>query len=647
LAFCGNVACQGWDVLRKFVDMTCPSCNSPLEPNARFCGVCGYRLAPSRRPGSSATPPVGEQPPRRPAPPSNAPPVQSQPSSPGGSQPKLSPQAKLAPQGEPLRPPAAAGQVASAAQRAAQAAQQAARAPSKPRGKSSDDVYLGQVLNNRFKVESKIGEGGFGAVYRGVQLATGRKVALKLLHPDMTKDENLVARFRREGMVLCNLRDAHTITTYDFDQTPSGTLYIAMELLEGKSLHQVFHEEAPLDWKRVFKILTEMCSSLAEAHTQGIVHRDLKPENIYLESRSGNPEFVKILDFGIAKVMRGETIDPQSPQLTATGQTLGTLEYMSPEQLMGKALDGRSDVYALGVLAYEMITGRLPFPDAKGPAGLITAQLKQTPAPPSQAAPNAKLPRAADRAILKCLEKDKNNRYPDVSALAAALQDVIAGQSAEHAAIKQAQAQAQAQPGGAAANHRGQPASIDMMETRRGDLPSSMLPPAMPPGAVPPAMQAGLAAQPGTPVPAMPPLSPLSPIAAASSPMAMSPGQMAGQMGGQMGAPMGPVAQIGPMSPMTNQSSPMAVNHNDRSSGLSPMGSQNAPQLTPPVGSPVYMATPMSPTPYPLAQGPMGYPVRRPPAPASRGPSKIVWWVIALLVFGAAGGAIAGLLLSR
>ncbi|HEU4614938.1 MAG TPA: serine/threonine-protein kinase, partial [Kofleriaceae bacterium] len=166
-----------------------------------------------------------------------------------------------------------------------QAQRSAPRRPMYGRGAKGDDIYLDAVLNNRFKVESKIGEGGFGAVYRGVQLATGRKVALKLLHPEMTKDENLVARFRREGMVLCNLRDAHTITTYDFDQTPDGTLYIAMELLEGKSLHQVFHEQAPLEWKRMFKILIEMCSSLAEAHAQGIVHRDLKPENVYLESR--------------------------------------------------------------------------------------------------------------------------------------------------------------------------------------------------------------------------------------------------------------------------------------------------------------------------------------------------------------------------
>jgi eukaryotic-like serine/threonine-protein kinase len=401
--------------------MNCPSCSSPLEPNARFCGVCGYRLQAARP----------------------APAPQSQP------QPQPKTQLAASSQPRPLQPKPLQRPIPKA----------------KPVG---DEIYLNQVLNNRFKIESKIGEGGFGAVYRGVQLATGRKVALKLLHPEMTKDENLVARFRREGMVLCNLRDAHTITTYDFDQTPDGTLYIAMELLEGKSLHQVFHEQAPLEWKRIFKILTEMCSSLAEAHSQGIVHRDLKPENVYLETRPGNPEFVKILDFGIAKVMRGDSIDPASPQLTATGQTLGTLEYMSPEQLMGKQLDGRSDVYALGVVAYEMITGRLPFPDAKGPAGLITAQLKQTPVPPSQANPKATLPPAADRVILKALEKDKNNRHADVSAMAIALQEVID------------QARDASSPNAIAAlSGSRMPAGADMLETRKGDMPY-MAPPAMP-----------------------------------------------------------------------------------------------------------------------------------------------------------------------
>jgi len=190
---------------------------------------------------------------------------------------------------------------------------------------------------------------------------------------------------------------------------------------------------------------------------------------VYLESRPGNPEFVKILDFGIAKVMRGDSIDPASPQLTATGQTLGTLEYMSPEQLMGKQLDGRSDVYALGVVAYEMITGRLPFPDAKGPAGLITAHLKQTPVPPSQANPKANLPPAADRAILKCLEKDKNNRYADVTALASALQDVVVHDTPVTTASLS---------GGA---HR---VPQEMLETRRGTEMPRVAPPTMPANAV-------------------------------------------------------------------------------------------------------------------------------------------------------------------
>ncbi len=411
--------------------MNCPSCNSSLEPNARFCGVCGYRLQPGRAPAPAA-----------------------------GAAP------------DPLRTAASnSGSPKLAAAGGAQAQAKPRPAP-RPKAKVGDEIYIGATLNNRFKVESKIGEGGFGAVYRGVQLATGRKVALKLLHPEMTKDENLLARFRREGMVLCNLRDAHTITTYDFDKTPDGTLYIAMELLEGKSLHQVFHEQAPLEWKRVFKILTEMCSSLSEAHAQGIVHRDLKPENIYLEARPGNPEFVKILDFGIAKVMRGDTIDPQSPQspqLTATGQTLGTLEYMSPEQLMGKPLDGRSDVYALGVVAYEMITGRLPFPDAKGPAGLITAQLKQTPQAPSVAYPKVALPAAVDRVILKCLEKTKENRFADVSALALALQEVVTHASQELQGLS----------AGSSSSSRISLSGPELLETRRGELPN-MPPPAMP-----------------------------------------------------------------------------------------------------------------------------------------------------------------------
>jgi serine/threonine protein kinase len=283
------------------------------------------------------------------------------------------------------------------------------------------------TLNGRYRIDAKIGEGGFGAVYRGVELATNRSVALKLLHADMAKDQNLVARFRREGLVACNLHDAHTITTFEFDQTPEGTLYIAMELLSGRSLNAVFREQRVLDWRRMFKILGEICSSLAEAHGQGIVHRDLKPDNVYLEVRPGNPEFVKVLDFGMAKVAHGDGADPNSPKLTAIGQTLGTLEYMSPEQLMGaQSLDARSDIYALGVLAFEMITGRLPFAEIKNPVALMMAQLKQTPPTPSSVNPNGGIPPEVDAIILRCLLPKKDGRFADVGELAAAIQALIA-----------------------------------------------------------------------------------------------------------------------------------------------------------------------------------------------------------------------------
>jgi serine/threonine-protein kinase len=389
--------------------------------------------------------------------------------------------------------------------------------------KPAGDPYIGITLNNRFKVEAKLGEGGFGAVYRGVQLQTNRKVAIKLLHPEMTRDENLVARFKREGLVLCNLRDAHTITTYDFDQTADGTLYIAMELLEGRSLHQVFHDEAPISWQRAMTILSQMCSSLGEAHAQGIVHRDLKPENVYLEKRGNTPEFVKILDFGIAKVMRGEgSVDPHAPQLTATGQTLGTLEYMSPEQLMGKQLDGRSDIYALGVLAYELSTGRLPFPDAKGPAGLITAQLKQTPKAPSVVNAAGNIPPGVDRILLKCLEKDKNNRFADVNVLARAVQDCMnAGGQWGSDPVPAAAAGAQ-KPG---------------METRKGELGPGMvgLPPSMP--AQPQMAQPQPMPRPQTPQPVPHP----SPAMPAPQPM---PAPMPAPQ--PMPAPMNPAAMSAP-----------------------------------------------------------------------------------------------------
>jgi serine/threonine-protein kinase len=283
--------------------------------------------------------------------------------------------------------------------------QPAPKAPEKP------DPLLGQVLNGRYLIELKIGKGGFGAVYRGLEQGSNRPVALKLLHPTLTRDTNLVARFKREGEVACNLRHPNTITTYEFTQTREGVLYIAMELLTGRSLDRVLADEGPLLWSRVFGILTQMCGSLGEAHEQGIVHRDIKPENIHLEEREGLQDFVKLLDFGIAKIVGGEGAG--LPQLTLKGQTLGTLEFMSPEQLKGKALDGRSDIYAMGVVAFELLTDRLPQMNLKEPEA------------PSRTNPEARIPQGVDYVVRKMLQQDRERRYLSVEDLRRDLGEVL------------------------------------------------------------------------------------------------------------------------------------------------------------------------------------------------------------------------------
>jgi len=388
--------------------MRCPSCDTDLVKGARFCGVCGHQLKAQGALGKTIV---------------KAPP----------GAPTLSPGPATASAAKAKVAAAEAGQKPRGKQAGMPKHTPAPQLKDKPPAHSAlpyleGDPYLGTVLNKRFEVLEKLGEGGFGAVYKGKQTGTGREVALKLLHPEMTRDDKVLARFRREGEVLCQLRDAHTITTYDFDQTENGTLFIAMELLGGRSLHDVFQSEAPLVWHRMLRLVSQMCSSLNEAHSLGIVHRDLKPENIYLESRPGHREYVKILDFGIAKVVRGDgsgDSSKQLAQLTATGQTLGTLEYMSPEQLMGKQLDGRSDVYAVGVLCYEMMTGQLPFPDAVGPAAQIAAQLKKTPPMPSSVRPEQEIPDEVDEIVLKCLGKRPDDRYASIGELKVVCDDLL------------------------------------------------------------------------------------------------------------------------------------------------------------------------------------------------------------------------------
>ena len=405
----------------------CPHCEAEIEDGARFCGACGQPISPTAisqralvaklRLGAAAETIKVSPPPKGSSSSGSSSPGSSSPgSSSSGSSPASAPAASSQPAANPYASlPASAAVVSSTPNVVAAPAAAAPARPAvglRPVAQPLENL-IGRTLNHRYLVEDKVGEGGFGAVFRGKQLATGREVALKILHPHNVSDETIVARFRREAEACSKLRDPHTVTTYDFDETPDGILYLAMELLRGKSLHQVQKSEGRLPYERVLGILDQVAASLAEAHENGIVHRDMKPENVFIESRDG-ADHVKVLDFGIAKVVSDER---QVPALTAVGQTLGTLEFMSPEQLRGQKLDGRSDIYALGMMSYEMLTGTLPFASAKSPIDIINFHMRQEPPSPSKLTDKVTIPPGVDAIILKMVAKDKEKRFSDANAL--------------------------------------------------------------------------------------------------------------------------------------------------------------------------------------------------------------------------------------
>ena len=279
---------------------------------------------------------------------------------------------------------------------------------------------IGTVLGRRFRVEERVAAGGFGVIYRATHMSSKYEVALKVLHENKLTDEKIVARFRREAQTLTTLRSPHTVTTYELVQEPDGKLFMVMELLRGETLYLKFKREGALPWRRVVEIARAVCESLAEAHALGVVHRDLKPENIVLEPRDGQ-EIVKVLDFGIAKVLPGSEVE-HAEELTNHNEVIGTWDYVSPEQIRSEAYSGRSDIYTLGVVMYEMITGTRPFANVTGPA-LMAAILTTPPPGPSTRLPG--IPPALDDVLLRCLEPEPERRF-DVRELADALDNILA-----------------------------------------------------------------------------------------------------------------------------------------------------------------------------------------------------------------------------
>ena len=274
------------------------------------------------------------------------------------------------------------------------------------------DKLVGKILAGRYRVAKMIGEGGMGRVYLAEQKmgAATRKVAIKTLHPELSQDPQLVARFHRECETVIELSHPNTIQFYDFGELDDKTLYVVMEFIEGESLASVL-SRGPLDFGRIDRILMQICGSLGEAHERGIIHRDLKPENVLLTTRGGQTDYVKVLDFGIAK--RSEAEDQSKTKLTKQGMVLGTPPYMSPEQFSGQQLDARSDIYSLGIMVYEMLTGRLPF-EGKTPWEWATKHLTAAPAPLELTPLGLQVPPQKRNAVMRALAKDREARHATV-----------------------------------------------------------------------------------------------------------------------------------------------------------------------------------------------------------------------------------------
>ena len=279
---------------------------------------------------------------------------------------------------------------------------------------------LPRLLGGRYRLEAKLGSGGMGVVYRATDQTMHRAVAVKLIRSadGVALDEEVAGRFLREAKNTARIQHENLIEVFDLGRSGEGDMFFVMELLEGESLSAKLRREGKLPPALAVHIARQMCAALHVAHTAGIIHRDLKPANIMLVQRGPDPSFVKVLDFGVAKSYAPD----QDTALTHTGMLVGTVEYMAPEQIMGRPVDGRTDLYSVGIVLYRMLTGKAPFRDGGVPA-LIHAHLNVYPKPLGELAPE--VPGELDRVVLRCLAKQPERRYESMEELSRALADAM------------------------------------------------------------------------------------------------------------------------------------------------------------------------------------------------------------------------------
>jgi serine/threonine-protein kinase len=287
----------------------------------------------------------------------------------------------------------------------------------------SKDPYIGTTFDHRYRIERLLGEGGMGFVYLARHKVIDKKVAVKVLRAELAKDEEIFERFVQEARAASSVGNPHIVDVSDFGDLPDGSKYFVMEYLDGVSLSQIIDGPDEIPMERIYKVGLEMSDGLAAAHNAGIIHRDLKPDNVYVVQRGNDPDFVKILDFGIAKV----TNDAEN-KITRAGAVFGTPHYMSPEQAAGAPIDHRTDIYSLGVMIYELVSRQLPF-TADNFMGILTQHMYKAPVPPRAlvSGPGVDCPPPLEAIILKCLSKKPEARYQTMEELHADLATARSG----------------------------------------------------------------------------------------------------------------------------------------------------------------------------------------------------------------------------
>ncbi len=279
------------------------------------------------------------------------------------------------------------------------------------------DPYVGRVFNQRFRVIDLIARGGLGAVYKAEQAPLGRVCAIKILQPryEETTPDEFNKRFFLEASIASKLTHPNNVTLYDYGHTKDDVYFMAMELLEGKTLAQTLHEEGPMDEERATHVARQICRALREAHSLGVVHRDIKPSNIFLTQKHDEPDFVKVMDFGLVK-----NINLQDDGLTKAGMFMGSPKYMSPEQIQGQVVDARTDIYAVGIVLFEMVTGKPPF-DRKSSVQTLIAHLNEQAPTLQEAYPPCNISPHMEQVIYRCIAKAPADRFGSTDELLLAL----------------------------------------------------------------------------------------------------------------------------------------------------------------------------------------------------------------------------------